>query len=167
MTMISTPTEPLRGVFAQVALALALPWVLCLAAAAAEGPKPAASAASAPMPARAASSPQTAAELLQAIQDEIGAPDCDASTQCRSIAVGAKPCGGPEAYLIWSSKTGRPERLAALVGAHREARQAENARSGRMSDCRVLVDPGAVCRPRAADGKRVCQPGQGGTATLD
>jgi hypothetical protein len=118
-------------------------------------------------PSVAASSPRTGAELLLAIKSEIGAPDCDTSAQCRSVGVGVRPCGGPEAFLIWSAKNGRPDRLMALLAEHREARQAENARSGMMSDCRVMVDPGAVCRPRAPDGKRVCQPRQGGTATVD
>jgi hypothetical protein len=161
---LTTP-RALTGSIARGLLALALPWALSLGAEAAEPPTLAAPASAPPAPA--AGSPQTAVELFEAIQAEIGAPDCDASAQCHSIPVGARPCGGPEGYLIWSSKTGRPERLAALVVAHREARQAENTRSGLVSDCRVLVDPGAVCRPRAVDGKRVCQPGQGGTATLD
>jgi hypothetical protein len=139
---------------------MALWWGACAAAGAAEPPVPTA-------PSEAASSPRTSAELFQAIKDEIGPPDCDTSAQCRSIGVGVRPCGGPEAFLIWSAKNGRPDRLAALLTTHREARQAENTRSGLMSDCRVLVDPGAVCRPRASDGKRVCQPGQGGTASLD
>jgi hypothetical protein len=112
-----------------------------------------------------ASAPKTGVELLQAIKNEIGPADCDTNTQCRTIGVGVRPCGGPEAFLIWSTKSAEPGRLAALAAAHREARQAENARSGLMSDCRALVDPGAVCGPGGTDGKRVCQPGHGRKAS--
>lgn len=99
------------------------------------------------------------ARLLRAILAEIGDAACDSDAQCHSIGVGAKPCGGPEAYLSWSELRSNPERLRALVQQHREARRADNERSGVTSDCRVVPDPGALCRPRAQDGKRVCQPG--------
>src|ERR1700751_2827805 len=29
---------------------------------------------------------------------------CDSDSQCKTIAIGAKACGGPEYYLAWSTK---------------------------------------------------------------
>jgi hypothetical protein len=109
-----------------------------------------------------------AGTLLLAIRAEIGDAACDTDAQCRTVGVGSRPCGGPEAYLAWSSQPSRApapktpaagdraERLQALVAQHREARRLEHERSGVLSDCRFSPDPGAVCRPRASDNHRVC-----------
>ncbi len=105
---------------------------------------------------------RSSAEWLEAIEREIGDAACETSAQCRTIGVGAKACGGPEAYLAWSSAVSDPARLAALVSRHREARRQEVERSGMLSDCQITPDPGAVCTGHAKDGKRVCQLGQRG-----
>jgi hypothetical protein len=105
---------------------------------------------------------RSSAELLEAIEREIGNAACETSAQCRTIGVGAKACGGPEAYLAWSTMVSDAVRLAELVARQREARRLQVERSGRVSDCRVTPDPGAVCSGRALDGKPVCQPGKAG-----
>ena len=40
--------------------------------------------------------------MRQDIIEFIGEPTCKDSTNCRSIAFGDKPCGGPWEYLIYS-----------------------------------------------------------------
>ena len=107
------------------------------------------------------------AALLEQIKAEIGDAACDNDQQCVSVAIGAKACGGPETYFAWSSKAGDRARLVVLVTRHREARLLEIERSGMVSNCSMVPNPGVVCRPRATDGKRVCQPGQGGQSRLD
>lgn len=104
------------------------------------------------------------AALLRQIQAQLGDAACDTDDQCRSVGVGAKACGGPEAYLPSSTLTAGPAGLASLVERYRQARQVENERSGVVSNCMVTPDPGAVCRARAPDGRRVCVLGmsQGG-----
>ncbi|MEJ6001567.1 hypothetical protein [Paucibacter soli] len=86
------------------------------------------------------------ATLLKDIKAEIGDAACDAPQQCRSIAVGHKSCGGPEGYLAWSSKRSDAAKLQTLVEQHAAARRAENLRSGMMSDCRLVTDPGSSCQ---------------------
>jgi hypothetical protein len=108
-----------------------------------------------------AKAPADSAALLREIETEIGDAACDADAQCHTIAVGAKACGGPEAYLAWSDKRSRQALLADLAARHSAARALENARSRVMSNCALLPDPGATCRPRAADGGRACQPRTG------
>ena len=104
---------------------------------------------------------QTTASLMREIALEIGDAACDTDAQCRTLGVGSKACGGPEGYVAWSSKVnGKGTRLSELAAAHSNARQAENERSGLRSNCSVTPDPGAVCRPRAQDGLRVCQTSQ-------
>ncbi|MFN5048727.1 hypothetical protein [Roseateles sp.] len=89
---------------------------------------------------------RTAPELLTQIQAQIGDAACDTEQQCRSLAVGSKACGGPEAYLAWSTRRSQESRLQALATEYAAARQAENQRSGMASDCALLTDPGARCQ---------------------
>ena len=98
-----------------------------------------------------------AALAWTALRREIGDAACDSDDQCRSVGIGAKPCGGPQAYVAWSSLRSDANRLTALVAKHRAAAEQDNARSGKLSDCAVLAQPSARCLPRAGNGQRACQ----------
>ena len=102
-----------------------------------------------PLPATAAGSgPATAAssaDLFQQLRAEIGEPRCSSNAQCRSVAVGHKSCGGPDSYLAWSTAVSNETRLARLVTAHADARRREDAAADRVSNCAMLLDPGAHC----------------------
>jgi hypothetical protein len=86
------------------------------------------------------------ADLLRQIQTEIGDAACNSDAQCRTLAIGAKPCGGPESYLAWSTQRGRADRLERLATDYRQQREAENQREGRLSNCLFVIDPGAQCK---------------------
>lgn len=75
----------------------------------------------------------------------IGTASCTASSQCRTVAVGAQACGGPQAYLPYSQARTDEKALLALAGQHRAEVKARLADGGMMSICRHLPDPGAVC----------------------
>jgi hypothetical protein len=106
--------------------------------------------------------PINTTSLMRDIAAEIGDAACDTDSQCRTLGVGSKACGGPEGYVAWSSKVNDAgTRLKALAAAHSTERDRENERSGMRSNCSVTPDPGAVCRPRVQDGLRVCQVVQG------
>jgi hypothetical protein len=109
-----------------------------------------------------AAAPADATALLREIGQQIGDAACDADAQCHTLAIGAKACGGPEAYLAWSGKVTRGAPLAELAARHRAAREIENARNRLQSNCALVPDPGAVCRPRASGSARACQAGLGG-----
>ena len=38
---------------------------------------------------------------------------CTSDAQCRTVAVGAKPCGGPETFLPYSTAREQPAKVAA------------------------------------------------------
>ena len=116
-------------------------------------------------PAASAASAPKSASLMAPITTLIGDAECDNQGQCRAVGIGARPCGGPNGYLAWSSKKTDPSALQAAVKAHAQAQSEENKTSGLVSDCRVLPEPSAVCRPRASDGKKTCQLGQGGASS--
>lgn len=110
----------------------------------------------------AATAASAAASAQARVSSLIGDAACDSQAQCRTVGIGARPCGGPESWLAWSTKATDPRALQEAVQAHVQASKQENQRSGLASDCRVRPEPTAVCRPRAGDGKTTCQLGQGG-----
>ena len=81
----------------------------------------------------------------------IGEASCDDSTDCRYIAFGAKPCGGPWRYLVYSVATLDTLELTFRVAAYNEFNAELNRRYGWMSDCSVPSRPTPGCR----DGKCV------------
>lgn len=82
-------------------------------------------------------------QQIQAANTDLG---CDTDSQCHTIGVGAKACGGPENYVAWSSKNSNGTQLKTLVEKHAAARRDEDNKQGIMSTCTVMRDPGASCR---------------------
>ena len=82
---------------------------------------------------------------VKAIERAIGSAACDQDSQCRTLPLGQKACGGPQRWLAWSTKATdqaalreRLDRLSA-VDAHPPARPAG------ASNCALVPDPGASC----------------------
>lgn len=86
------------------------------------------------------------AGLLHQIQAQAADLACDTSQQCHALPVGAKACGGPESYLPWSSKRQDGSALRELAARHAALRRADNAKSGMLSNCLALPEPGASCQ---------------------
>ena len=89
---------------------------------------------------------ENAASLWQKIQAQNADTGCDRDSQCHSIAVGAKACGGPERYIAWSDRAQDGAQLKQLVAQHAAARVEEDQRGHMLSNCMLTVDKGAVCR---------------------
>lgn len=79
------------------------------------------------------------------LRNEIGDAACAADDQCHTLAVGHKACGGPEAYVAWSSAVSDRSRLQLLAQAYTDARRRDSQKAGRVSDCMMVTDPGARC----------------------
>lgn len=75
----------------------------------------------------------------------IGPAACTADPQCRTVAVGAKACGGPSGFLAWSTQNTDPNRVAELAARQSRASRLEIEASGLRSNCAVVPDPGARC----------------------
>lgn len=125
---------------------LRLSWVLpgLLFAASCDAPKPHGAWAAQ------ASSPATdlaaEADLLTRITGEIGDAHCTADAQCRTLSMGEKACGGPVSWLPWSAVMSRAAQLDAWADQLVTLQRQRHARSGLMSNCQYLPDPGAVCQ---------------------
>jgi hypothetical protein len=87
--------------------------------------------------------------LLAQMRAMVGTAACTDTAQCKTVAVGARSCGGPEAYLAYSAAATPEEPLRALAARYAEQRRAEHAKSGEMSTCQFVPDPGAVCQAGA------------------
>jgi hypothetical protein len=87
-----------------------------------------------------------AGDILAQIRALIGDAACTDNSQCHTLAIGARPCGGPQAYLPWSSAKTDGAALAVLGERFKKEREAAIAASGEMSTCQFLPDPGASCR---------------------
>jgi len=113
-------------------------------AAPAPAPAPAAPVpANTPAPAQAPASKQ--GDLLAQMRALIGNASCTDGSQCRTLPIGARACGGPEGYLAYSTSSAPEAELKALAERHKQERADFHAKSGMMSNCRFMPDPGAVC----------------------
>ncbi len=82
---------------------------------------------------------------------------CSADTDCHSVAVGAKACGGPTGYRAFSGKNVDPANVQALAQHERDLAAAAARESHEVSPCFMLADPGAHCQ------KNKCVTGPAGT----
>jgi len=89
-------------------------------------------------------------ELLTLIELEISAPIANEPKQCKLIAFGSKPCGGPRMYLVYSTATANEVKLKQLVNEYNELEWKLNQQQKIISDCEYVREPkqdfvGGVC----------------------
>ena len=89
----------------------------------------------------------------------IGNAACRDSTDCRVIAFGSKPCGGPWEYLVYASSSVDTFRLEALVAEYNAINDELNRRQGGISDCMFVTAPRVTC----VDGRCVAVAWDGAT----
>jgi len=93
-------------------------------------------------------------ELRLEIDDAIGEAQADGITQCRLIAIGLRPCGGPRAYRAYSTLETDSAELTGLVEAYDRLDRQRNEEQGLVSTCEVLPRPDLDLR----DGRCVTVP---------
>ena len=95
------------------------------------------------------STPQSAIEaearLVARIRTAAADNRCAAQADCRTLPLGERSCGGPEAWLAFSTQTARGDRLQALASQLASAQRRRNESTGAQSTCQYLADPGAAC----------------------
>ena len=95
---------------------------------------------------------QAEMQLLEArIVYLIGDARCTDSTQCRAIAFGTKPCGGPWRYLVYSVASVDTLHLERLVRQYNAVNAAWNRSTGVASTCDIVGMP----RVSSVDGRCV------------
>lgn len=101
--------------------------------------------AAAPTTAPAAAPPAAGATGLAGIEALIGAASCRRQEDCRVIGIGARACGGPEAYRAWSIIDSDERQLTEFVQQDAAARRAELERLGMRSTCALPPRPRVSC----------------------
>lgn len=89
---------------------------------------------------------------LASIEQLIGDAPCHSDAECRVIGVGAKACGGPQAYRAWSTSATDAQALQERVDRDAATRRAELQRRGMRSNCSITPAPDVVCKPAASPG---------------
>ncbi|RUO38119.1 hypothetical protein CWE13_00240 [Aliidiomarina shirensis] len=90
------------------------------------------------------------AEQLSALAGEIfrlvGTPEADNPSQCKALPFGAKPCGGPANWLVYSTKVTDSEVLEEKVELYNTLSNRFNQQEGLVGDCAVVdeVKPNVV-----------------------
>ena len=97
------------------------------------------------LPASAATSPELASADAQLDTTLANASACTADTECHSVAVGGRACGGPTGYRAYSDKTVTTASVEALAQHERELATEAVRASHQVSPCFMLADPGARC----------------------
>lgn len=90
-------------------------------------------------------------ELGRIIEQEIGTPAANEPSQCKLIAFGSKPCGGPARYLVYSTAKTNETRLKQLVDEFNKLAKKINEERKILSDCMFVSEPkvelvDGVCR---------------------
>lgn len=67
---------------------------------------------------------------------------CEQSSQCKAVAIGKKPCGGPTSYLLYSTKTVEEKSFLELVTGYNDSIVLD---PDAVSDCSFLIEPTVVC----------------------
>ncbi len=116
------------------AVLLVLPLVACQSPSVATQPRP-----------PGATGLQAEQQLLERIHAEIRGARCTQDTQCRTLPLGAKACGGPAQWLAWSVVDSRLERLQPLADELALRQRRRDSADGVVSTCSVVPDPGAAC----------------------
>ena len=76
----------------------------------------------------------------QEILNYISSFSCDEGSSCNYIAFGAKPCGGPREYLVFSSNVD-VDVLETMVDEYYAMDNAHNIQTGAASDCAIVGPP--------------------------
>jgi hypothetical protein len=79
----------------------------------------------------------------QEIQNYINSFSCSESVGCSFIAFGAKPCGGPWSYLVFSNSVNLTK-LQEMVKDYNEMNKLYNIQTNAISDCSVPSPPTEV-----------------------
>ncbi len=80
-------------------------------------------------------------ELAQLIDQEVGNASAESVSSCSVLAIGAKPCGGPWGYLVYSEEKSDPEKLKLLVEKYNDLDEIRMKEDGYGSTCDFATEP--------------------------
>lgn len=79
--------------------------------------------------------------LRASIDDETGEAEASNVAACSTLPLGAKPCGGPWTYLVYSAEASDSTRLAELAAEYDSVDTERNRACELASDCMMVGPP--------------------------
>lgn len=79
------------------------------------------------------------------INNLVANKSCDRNQQCKEIAFGSKPCGGPWSFLIYSTRQTDEATVNSEVAEYNDLQRFQNQKDGAISDCSVALPTFPVC----------------------
>ena len=70
---------------------------------------------------------------------------CDSSADCAVVPTGARACGGPSSYAVYSTKSANVALIQTLAQATVKLEQQYNRENSIISICSIARPPGAAC----------------------
>jgi hypothetical protein len=80
-------------------------------------------------------------EIARLIDMEVGDAEATNLSSCSTLPIGAKPCGGPWGYLVFSEEQSDPAVLEALIERYDKLDHKRNQEEGRVSTCELGSEP--------------------------
>lgn len=87
-------------------------------------------------------------QLHQRMQRLTEDKSCRETAECKVLAVGSRPCGGPEQYLAYSAVNTDEKLLEITNDRYTKLKQQQQQRLGLRSTCQMLPEPLAQCKMR-------------------
>jgi len=84
-------------------------------------------------------------QKLTEITDLIDDAKCTENSHCSALAIGAKPCGGPWLYRIYSKQVSDTKQLKILAMDYKLLNKKYNKENQLMSDCMMATPPAFAC----------------------
>lgn len=78
--------------------------------------------------------------IFQQIERQVNT-EADSISQCRAIAYGARACGGPEGYLVYSNLNTNENKLEDLISKYTSLQIERNKKDTVSSICSVELEP--------------------------
>jgi hypothetical protein len=92
-------------------------------------------------------------EAALAINNEVGSAKAEEVEYCRILPIGAKPCGGPWGYLVYSKEASNESRLKRLIERYDKLDEIRNIEEGLVSTCDVAQPPDLTVKNGSCKGE--------------
>jgi hypothetical protein len=94
-------------------------------------------------------SPAADEQKLESLSKEIEAftknKSCAGGNDCKVMAMGARPCGGPSRYIVYALSKTDEKQLMEKVNAYTSLENELNIRYNRVSTCIAILPPTVDC----------------------
>ena len=88
---------------------------------------------------------QKLVQLSEEIEEFAKNKACSGGDNCKTMAMGSKPCGGPTSYIIYSLSKTDEKQLSDKVKQYTDLQKELNIKYNRISDCSLLIPPTVDC----------------------